>query len=172
MKKREIFTIIVMAVFLCLLIAMIVQLFPLIEDISMHVDDEASIVEYVHSFGWRGVPALIGLAALEIIIPFIPAPAVGVLTGLSYGIYWGPLIFLSGLALGNLFVMISMRQLRGLMARNRKRDPESKKSHVKERLEKIKKPEIVAFFFSLIPFVSSTGPYLFAETRVSLGKYI
>jgi len=172
MKKRSVSTTIMMAVFLCILIAMVAQLFPLIREIAMNVHDESNIVEYVGSFGWRGVPALIGLAALQVIIPFIPAPVVGVLTGLSYGIYWGPLIFFSGIVLGNLFVIISMRRLRGLVLLKRKRQPQHKKSHSKEQFEKIKRPEIVAFFLFLIPFLSGVGPYLFAETRVSLGKYI
>ena len=172
MKKHNVFTAIIMAAFLCLLLVMVVQLFPLVKEVVSHVDDESSIVAYVASFGWRGVPALIGLAALQVMIPIIPAPAVGVLTGLSYGVYWGPLIFLSGIALGNLFVLISLRQLRGLIVLKRKRNTRHTKFHSKEHLEKIKKPEIVAFFLSLIPFLSGAGPYLFAETRVSPGKYI
>jgi len=97
---------------------------------------------------------------------------VGVLTGLSYGIYWGPLIFLAGIVLGNLFVVISVRQLHGLIAPKRKPGSRHKNSHSKEQFDKIKKPEIAAFFLFLIPFLSGVGPYLFAETRVSLGKYI
>ncbi|MCL2402509.1 MAG: hypothetical protein FWC90_07710, partial [Oscillospiraceae bacterium] len=98
MKKQKILKIIVAVVFLLLLIAMIVQLLPLVREVIENVSDESNIVEYVDSFGWRGVPALIGLSVLQVIIPFIPAPAVGVLAGLSYGVYWGPLIFLGGIA--------------------------------------------------------------------------
>jgi len=172
MKNRNILTAVVAAVFLGLLIAMIVQLFPLIRDVAMNAQDESSILEYVDSFGWRAAPALIGLAALQVIIPIIPAPAVGVLTGLSYGVYWGMLIYLAGIVIGNLFVVISVRQLHGLIALKRKSGSQQKKSGSKEKLEKIKKPEVVAFFLFLIPFLSGVGPYLFAETRVSLSKYI
>jgi len=172
MKKRDILSIIFVAVFIGLLIVMVVQLFPLIRDIVESHGDESSIMEYVTSIGWRGVPALIGLSALQVIIPIIPAPAVGVLSGLSYGIYWGPLIFLAGIALGNLFVVVFVRRLHSLIPSKIKRGSKHKKILSKERIEKIKKPEIAAFFFVLLPWVSSVGPYLFAETKVSLGKYI
>jgi len=172
MKKHNILSIVITAAFLCLLLLMVVQLLPIIRDIVTNVEDESNIVAYVDSFGWRGVPALIGLSALQVIIPVIPAPAVGVISGLSYGIYWGPLIFLSGIALGNIFVVISVRQLHSLIQPKRKQSSKRKKFLSKEKLEKVKRPEIVAFFLVLLPWVSSVGPYLFAETKVSLGKYI
>jgi len=172
MKKPNIITVLSMAALLCLLIVMIVQLLPLLRDVISNSEDEASIVAYVNSIGWRGVPALIGLSALQAIIIIVPAPAVGVLTGLSYGIYWGPIIFLSGVALGNLFVVVTVRQLHSLIPSRAKQTAKHKKLLSKEQLEKIKRPELVAFLLAMIPWLSSAGPYLFAETRVSLGKYI
>ena len=165
-------TIILMVILFCILIAMIVQLFPLIRDIVTNRADESSIVAYIGSFGWRGVPALIGLSALQVIILIIPAPVVGVLAGLSYGIYGGPFIFLAGVALGNLFVMVFVRNLRRLFPQKRKTRSKPNKFLSKEKLQTIKRPEIVAFFLVLIPWVSSLGPYLFAETKVPLGKYL
>ncbi|MCL2408600.1 MAG: VTT domain-containing protein [Oscillospiraceae bacterium] len=172
MKKRNILSILIIAAFLCLLLLMVVQLLPLIRDIVTNVGDESNIVAYVDSVGWRGVPALIGLSTLQVIIPIIPAPVVGVVSGLSYGIYWGSLIFLSGIALGNIFVVVSVRQLHSLIPAKRKQDPKRKKLLSKEKLDKVKRPEIAAFFLVLLPWVSSVGPYLFAQTNVSLGKYI
>jgi len=172
MKKRDILSVIFIAIVLCILVAMIVQMFPLIKDLFESHGDETEIVDQIASFGWRGVPALIGLSALQVVVPVIPAPAVGVLAGLSYGVYWGPVIFLSGVALGNLFVVFSVRRLHNLIRSKRKKDPKRKKALSKERLEKIKRPEIAAFFLVLMPFVSTVGPYLFAETKVKLGRYI
>ena len=173
MKKRNPFAIISMIIILCILIAMIVQLLPLIDDILSARGDEASIVEYVNSLGWRGVPALIGLAALQVIIIILPAPVIGVLAGLSYGVYWGPLIFLGGLAIGNMLVVFYMRQLGSLFKRKPKHNADQKRKKLlsKEQLDKIKRPEIVALFLPMIPFLSGMGPYLFAETNVSLPKY-
>jgi len=96
---------------------------------------------------------------------------VGALAGLSYGVFWGPIIFLSGLALGNLLVIVAVRQLRSLLPKRQKKD-RPKKGLTKEKLERVKRPELAAFFLILIPWVSSVGPYLFAETRVSLWKYL
>ena len=172
MKRYNKKTMALMIFFLCLLLGMIIQLFPLIRDIITSHGDESNIVTYVHSVGWRGVPALVGLSALQVITPFIPAPAVGVLTGLSYGIYWGPLIYLGGVVLGNIFVLVSVRQLHGFITPKVKHKPKHKAFLSVEKLQRIKRPEIVALFLFMIPWVSSVGPYLFAETKVSLGRYI
>ena len=172
MKKSKTLSLIGMAAFLCLLIVMVVQLFPVIEDVFYGRQDESSIVEYIDSFGWRGVPALIGLSALQVIIPLIPAPVVGVVAGLTYGIYLGPFIFLFGIAVGNIFVVVSVRQLGSLLTSRAKQKPKHGNILSKERLEKIKRPEIVVFFLFMIPFLSGVGPYLFAKTKIPLLKYI
>jgi len=155
-----------------ILLGMIVQMLPIIRDLIAHGGNEESVVEQISSFGWRGVPALIALSALQVIIPFIPAPAVGILTGLSYGIFRGAILFLSGFALGNLFVMFFVREMHQIVTKKRNRNNDKEESALRERINKIKKPEIVAFFFTLIPFISSFSPYLFAETKVSKKKYI
>jgi len=172
MKKHNPFTAVLMAFFFCLLLVMVIQLFPLLREVIADAGDESSIVTYVESIGWRGVLALLGLSALQVIIPFIPATVVGVLAGLSYGIYFGPLIFLSGVALGNVFVMVYVRQLSSLIPARKKPSAKHNKLISKEKLEKIKRPEIAAFFLTVLPFVGSMGPYLFAKTKVSLGKYV
>jgi len=171
MKKTNIINMILVILFLCILIAMIVQLLPLIRQVIENRHDESSVATYISSIGWRGIPAIISLAALQVVIPVIPAAAVGVLAGLSYGIYWAPLMLLGGIALGNLFVVFSVRQLDSFISKRVKHNPKHKSLLSKEKLEKIKKPEIVAFFLFLIPFLSGVGPYLFAETKVSLWKY-
>jgi len=172
MKKHNTFTAILMVLFFCLLLVMVIQLFPLVREVIANTADESSIATYVDSLGWRGVLALVGLAALQVIIPFIPASAVGILAGLSYGIYWGPLIFLGGVVLGNVFVVVYVRQLSNLIPTRKKTSTKQNKLISKEKLEKMKRPEIAVFFLTVIPFVGSVGPYLFAETKVSLGKYL
>ena len=172
MKKRNVLAIVFEIVAFLLLLVMIVQLFPLLRDILYGRGDESNLLDYIQSIGWRGVPALIALSALQVILPIFPAPVIGVLTGLSYGIFWGPLIILSGIAVGNLLVIVSMRQLSGLFVSKKRHEEKPQKLLSRERLKSIRKPEIAAFFLVMIPFLSGVGPYLFAETRVSLGKYI
>lgn len=159
------------AVFFVLLIVMIVQIFPLIEEIITNRSDESSVISYLDTLGWRMIPALVGLGALQVIVPIIPAPAIGILTGMSYGVLGGSGLYLLGVVLGNAFVFISIRQLSWLFTRHKKRDKE-KKSKTLEKFEKIKRPEIVAFFLFLIPFLSGAGPYLFAQTHIRLKNYI
>jgi len=176
MKNRKTLNIIIMAVFIIAMLAMIIQLFPLLEEVLENRQDESSIVTTVNDLGWRGPPALVGLAALQVVFPLIPAAAIGVLTGLTYGVGWGLLIFLGGIALGNLAVVFSMRRVEGILASsvNHRVKRTAKHSGLlsKENLDKIKRPEIVAFFLFMIPFISGAGPYLFAETNVKLWKYI
>jgi len=174
MDKRNILNIIILCLVFLVFIAMIVQLLPLLEDVIENRDDESGIVDTVEALGWRGPPALIGLAALQVIFPIVPAVAIGILTGLTYGVIWGMIIFLGGIALGNVFVIFAVRKLTGIFSgRKKKEQKEGKKRSVlsKENLEKIQKPEIVAFFLFMIPFISGAGPYLFAETKVNIWKY-
>ena len=161
-----------MIAFLCLLIAMLVQKLSLIIDIVTGGEDEASMVAQVRASGWRGVSALISLAALIVILPVLPALAPALLIGLSYGIYWGTLIFLAGIAVGNFFVFVSVRELSGMFAPKIPHKEKHKRLLSIEQLEKIPRPEIIAFFVVMIPGLSSAAPYLFAETTVPLKKYL
>jgi len=171
MKNSKPVNIILLVSFICILIAMIVQLFPLLEDVLENRKDESSIVSTVDALGWRGPPAIVGLSALQVIIPIIPAPAIGILSGLTYGVIYGSLINLGGIALGNLFVFFVMHRIDMFFAGRKKKNKEHH-GLSKENLERIKRPEIVAFFFFMIPFISGAGPYLFAETNVKQWKYI
>jgi len=111
MTKRNKINIIILVALLLFLIAMVVQLLPLLEDALENRRDESSIANMVDALGWRGPPALVGLASLQVIFPLVPAVAIGVLTGLSYGVYWGSLIFLGGIAMGNAIVVFAIRRI-------------------------------------------------------------
>jgi len=172
MRKRDKLNIVILAVLILFLIAMVVQMLPLLEDVLENRADESSTARIIDALGWRGPPALVGLAALQVIFPLFPAVAIGVLIGLSYGVYWGALIFLGGVALGNAIVVFAIRRIDIIFAGKIKHTGKHHHMLSKENLEKIQKPEIVAFFLFMIPFISGAGPYLFAETKVKLWKYI
>ena len=176
-QYNAIVTVIFMATSLCLLAIMIVQLFPLIREVVADVSDESSAVSYIQEFGIIGVPILTALSALQHILIIIPAPAVGVLIGLCYGILWGSIIFLAGRSIGNLFVFISVRRLRGHFSSyfksKQNNKPKSKKFLSSDQLQKMKRPELFVFFCYLIPGMpASATTYLFAATKVSLTKYM
>ena len=172
MDKRSVFNKIIAVVFLLIIIAMIAQMYPLLAEILENREDETNVVGAVEELGWRGPVSLIGLTALQVIIPLIPAAAIGVLSGLTYGIFWGLLIVLGGISLGNIFVVFFVRQVESLFAGRARQKKKKPGLLSKESLEHIKNPEIVAFFLFMIPFISGAGPYLFAETKVKIWKYI
>jgi len=169
---RNKLNIIILVALLLLMIAMVIQLLPLLEDVLENRKDESSIAETVEALGWRGPPALVGLAAIQVVFPLVPAFAIGVLTGLSYGVYLGAVIFLGGIALGNVVVVFAIRRIDNFLAGKIKHKGKHHHMLSRENLERIKRPEIVAFFLFMIPFISGAGPYLFAETKVKLWKYI
>jgi len=174
MEKRNILYKVLFVLFILIIIALIVQLIPLLEDVLENRSDESSVAETIDALGWQGPVSLAGMSALQVILPLIPAPAIGILSGLSYGVFWGPVIFLGGIALGNLFVFFTVHRIEGIFSGKvkRKSKPEHGGVLSKENLDKIKRPEIIAFFLFMIPFISGAGPYLFAETKVKVWKYI
>ena len=169
---KKIVTILAMVFFLGILIFMVIQLYPLVHALIENVADETRTVSQVNALGSRAIGAFIGLSALQVIIPFIPAPAVGILAGLSFGIVRAPFIYLTGIMLGNLFVIFYIRQVEGFLVSRRKEEKPKKENSLGERLKRIKRPEIAAFFLFLLPWVSGVGPYLFARTKVVTWKYL
>jgi len=173
MKKHIVFQVLIALAIVALLVVMIVDLLPLVENVIKDAGDESSMVSYIESYGSKGIPILMGMQALQIIVAVIPSAAIQVLTGLCYGAYWGTLINLAGCVLGNIIVFAGIRQLKDLLAPLFKRSHKHKGIISKEQLEKIKKPELVAFFFFLIPGIpNGIVPYVFAETNLSLKKYL
>jgi len=70
-------------------------------------------------------------------------------------------------------VFVVMRQLKDLIAPFHKRREPRKGPLSPERLSQIKNPERIAFFFFLIPAIpNGLVPYVFAETKVSLPRYL
>ena len=151
---------------------MVIQVLPLLEDVVRSGSNDATVATQVKLLGWRGVIAMIGLTGLVAITP-LPSAIMGVVIGLSYGVLWGSLIFLCGIATGQLLVMVYARELRSLFPMLRRRRKAKRKDvSLRGRLDRLRKPEVAAFFLALIPFISGTGPYLFAGTRISIAKYL
>lgn len=173
MKKQTVFTSIAVIVMLILLAAMTYLLFPVLRDVLQNVNDEAVMVEFIYSHGFRGVPILLGMLILQVVVPFIPSPAIQLLTGLCYGVWWGILINVIGIAMGNTLVFFAVRQSRSLFALffKKKRAPHGPFSI--EHLSRLKNPERIVFFCFLIPgFPNGIAPYIFAQTKIPFYKYI
>lgn len=158
---------------LCIIVVIAVQLIPLIKQVVNSAGDESDMVHYIDSYGLKGIPLLMGLQALQIIVAFIPATAVQILTGLCYGVFFGTLISLAGSVLGNALIVSAIRHMHNLLAPLLKRDSRRKGFLSKESLAKIKRPEVIVFFLFLIPAIpNGIVPYVLAETDIPLGKYL
>lgn len=172
-KRERFLAILVVAAMISLIAVMVVDLLPLLKEIVSNAGDETQMVQYIDSYGMKGVPILMGLQALQIIIAVIPSLVIQVLTGLCYGVWWGTLINLAGCVFGNLLVFISVRQLKNLLAPAVERMSKRKEMQYIGKLSQIRKPELIAFAFFLIPGIpNGIMPYIFARTNISTGKYI
>ena len=173
MRKQNILTSIVIVGMLILVAIMTYLLFPVLRDVLQNVSDEAVMVEFIYSHGFRGVPVLLGMLVLQVIVPFIPSPAIQLLTGLCYGVWWGILINIIGIVMGNTLVFFAIRQSQNLLAPSfRKEHTHSNPLSIKN-LSRLNNPERVVFFCFLIPaFPNGFAPYIFAQTKVPFHKYI
>ena len=96
-----------------------------------------------------------------------------VLSGLCYGVWWGALISILGITLGNVIVFVALRQLKELFGPLFKKKTKHKEALSPEMLSRVKRPEMIAFFFFLIPcFPNGIVPYVFAQTKIPLPKYL
>ncbi len=70
---------------------------------------QEQFVELIRSFDIRGVITLGLLSMIQVIIPFMPEEPVQVLTGMGYGIWFGMLICLAGIVLGNTIIYFACK---------------------------------------------------------------
>ncbi|MCL1952659.1 MAG: VTT domain-containing protein [Oscillospiraceae bacterium] len=173
MKKRLILQIAAAAAMLGLIALLVVHLYPLAKELIADTGDETRVVHYIESYGVRGVPILLGLEALQIIVAFIPEAAVNVLSGLCYGVWWGALISIAGIVLGNVLVFVALRQLKHLFEPFFRKKAGRRGDISPEMISRLKRPELIAFFFFLIPCIpNGIVPYVFAQTKISLPRYL
>ena len=173
MKKRLLLQIAAAAAMLGLIALLVIHLYPLGKEIIANAGDETQVVNYIESYGVKGVPILLGLEALQIIVAFIPEAAVNVLSGLCYGVWWGALISIAGILLGNVLVFAALRQLKNLFAPLFKKKRRREGDLTPEAVSRLKRPELIAFFLFLIPCIpNGIVPYVFAQTKIPLPRYL
>ena len=66
--------------------------------------DQAEFVDLIRSFDLRGVITLSLLSMIQVIIPFMPEEPVQVLAGMGYGTWYGMLICIAGIVVGNAMI--------------------------------------------------------------------
>lgn len=172
---NRIISVIVLLLFMILIAMMGVHLMPLLKEVAQNANNESKMINYIDAYGIKGVPILLGLQALQVIIAFFPAAAIQILAGLCYGLWFGTLISITGYLLGNLFVFSMARQFSKFFAPFIK-----KKQHNKQHrlladgfIKQMKNPEFMVLIFYLVPGIpNGVLPYIFAETNISLSKYL
>jgi uncharacterized membrane protein YdjX (TVP38/TMEM64 family) len=173
MNRQNIITGAVIVTMLILTIVMTIFLFPILRAILENTTDETVMVNFIYSYGFQGVPVLLGMLILQVIVPFIPSAAIQVLTGLCYGVWRGIIINLTGIVIGNILVFLAVRQSKNLLASFFKKEHAHQHFLSISTISRLSNPERVAFFCFLIPgFPNGIAPYIFAQTKVSFQKYI
>lgn len=159
-----------------LIAVMVIDLIPLLKQVLSDTHDETKMIDYINAYGAKGVPILAGLQALQVMLTVIPAAAIQVLAGLCYGIWYGAVICIIGGIVGNMIVFIVLRQVRSAFsALFKERSAKIKKERFLSvnTLNRLKHPEYISFFFYLIPGIpNGILPYIFAQTHISIGKYL
>ena len=176
MNKKNLNTIVpivALILALALLSVIIIDLMPLVREILHNSHNESNVIDYIHAYGAKAVPILIGLQFLFTLIPFLPSAPVQILAGLCYGILYGPLICIVGIIASNSLLFYFARQSGNLLESSLHRKSQEKHNPLQEKLKNIKKPEIMVFLLYVNPIIpSSILPFLFAKSKISYPKYL
>jgi len=173
--KRIGLTIVLLALSVGLIALMLIDTLPLLEQVIKNYADESVTQQYLEAYGASGAPALVALQALQVITAFFPAPPIQALTGLAYGIWFGLLINLSGLLLGNVLVFSMVRHadhaFGHLLPRSNK-EPKERLLSI-EHVRRLKRPGLVVAILYFMPGMpSGLVPYVFARTDMKLLDYL
>ncbi|MBS7577038.1 MULTISPECIES: VTT domain-containing protein [unclassified Enterococcus] len=177
-SKKKIGIQICIAFFSILLLSLMLKdLYPLIKTMIINKNDEALTIDYIQKYGSRGVPILFSLEFLQVILPFIPTALVEILIGLCYGPFWGSLICISGLAVGNGLVFFLIRHyqqyLPSFFHQNNSKKAKKHRLFNKDFITQSKHPELLLMILYSIPiFPNSLLAFLFEKTELSVIKYV
>lgn len=164
-------------VFLIYLVSrLIINLLPLLQEITANANDLSSLVSSLRSLGIEGALVVISLQAIQVITLVFPTLVVQSLAGLMYGVVYGVILSVIGYFFGNLIVMIIMRYFGKILADVFHIKPKQNDKHQLfsvNTLNNMKHPEYVSFLMFLIPGIpNGILPYIFAQSNVSLWRYL
>lgn len=173
--EMEILSISLIIIIIFIAVLMCVELIPLMKHIVAHSTDEKAVISEIYNYGIRGVIILIALQTLQIITAIFPSAAIQILAGLTYGIFYGLLICITGYILGNAIIFILVRQIDKIFApivlKHKKNRRKSKWDF--SFLREANNATRIAFLLFLIPGIpNGILPYIFAKTKISLSRYL
>lgn len=138
---------------------------------SLFKDDLTSdeMIELVRSFGIRGSITLSTLSMFQVILAFLPAEPVQVLSGICYGIWHGGLVCLMGVFIGNTIMFVAYKFLGDKLM-------EGFRKNIDIDWDRIKNSKRVAGFIIILYFLPAI-PYglicLFtASMKIKYPRYI
>ncbi|MBN2851323.1 MAG: VTT domain-containing protein [Clostridia bacterium] len=171
-KIVSITTIILMIVVLTIIC---IDLIPIMRDITAPDANSNSLVTVINAYGPKGVFLLISLEALQVMSAVIPGAPIQILAGLTYGILYGILICVTGNVVGNAIVFIFVRQLRLTFNFNEIGHPKKARKSKWDFsfIKNSKHLMLMVFLLFLIPGIpNGILPYLFANTKISMTRYL
>ncbi len=177
-KTHIIITVIGLAILVGLIIYLVIEFIPLIEEIIKNTGEESEASNYIEKYGVEGIPVLVLIQALVVILTVIPAAAIQIIAGLCYGIWLGTLICIVGIVMGNALVFFALREFKNVLApviSKKNYDNEKKKNKLisVDTINKMKHPEYLAFAIYLIPFIpNGILPYIFAQSKITFPKFL
>ena len=174
LNYNKIVPIVALAISILLVAVIVIDLAPLIREVLRDTHDESKVIDYIHSYGIKGIPILLSLQFLMTLIPFLPSAPIQILTGLCYGVWLGSLICVVGIILSNSLLFYFVRQFGGIFSKIL-RHPENEKHVIKhEKLSvKMKNPNMMVFVLYLIPVIpSAILPIVFSKTKITYPRFL
>ena len=154
-----------------LVIAMYWSVQSIIHDVITNSGNERQLVDMIRANGPRGIPIILSLEILLAMFTVISANPVHILSGLVYGIFWGSLISILGLAIGNFLLFVLFKQFNRTFSHLIK--PKKTKFLSLNNVHKMKHPEYLAFLIYLMPGIPNlVVPYMMARTKITFRRYM
>jgi len=167
-KSSKFWSILALIIMCGLLLIIVFDLLPLFEQVIAERGDETNAIDYISSYGAKGVPLLAGLSFLQVIFAVIPAAPIQVLSGLCYGMACGSAICLVGSLAGNAFVFLLARQAHAVWP-----SLATKQSKFSKKMTGLANPELTAFSLYLVPILpNGLLPYIFARTSITFPRFL
>ncbi|GFH40136.1 TVP38/TMEM64 family protein [Lactococcus insecticola] len=160
--------VVVAAIILVVVYQLSVDILPIIKQIIKNPKDMSSLTAYLREFGFRAIPMILFLQVVTLFIPGLPPSSVSILSGLCYGLIFGSMISILGIALSNSLLFIFSRKLEGVFFKDRKNS-----DWLDKFIDKAKNPGQAIFVLFLLPIVPNLLiPFLFANRGVRFQTFV
>ncbi|MBR2617263.1 MAG: VTT domain-containing protein, partial [Clostridia bacterium] len=131
--------------------------------------DAEEAQEMLFEIGWRGYVTLGLLSMLQVVFTFLPAEPAQVVSGITFGFWWGSLICFSGVVLGNTVIYVLYKIYGDRVTKYLK----TKAEFDFDAARKSKRVALIVFILYFLPAIPYGIICLFAATlNIKYPKYI